>query len=74
VTQGPKFALTLKRQREIAEQSARKDSMRKIRPFLWFDDKAEEAAHFYAAIFKNAKIGSVMRYGDAGINARYQRE
>lgn len=40
--------------------------MQKIRPFLWFDDKAEEAANFYTAIFKNSKIASVMRYGEAG--------
>ncbi len=40
--------------------------MQKIRPFLWFDDKAEEAARFYCAIFKNSKIGTVARYGDAG--------
>jgi len=24
-----------------------------ITPCLWFDDQAEEAARFYAAIFKN---------------------
>ena len=35
--------------------------MRNITPFLWFDDKAEEAANFYAVIFRNAKVGSVMR-------------
>jgi predicted 3-demethylubiquinone-9 3-methyltransferase (glyoxalase superfamily) len=40
--------------------------MQKITPFLWFDDKAEEAANFYVSIFKNSKIGSVTRYGDAG--------
>jgi predicted 3-demethylubiquinone-9 3-methyltransferase (glyoxalase superfamily) len=40
--------------------------MQKIRPFLWFNGKAEEAVNFYASIFRNAKIGSVMRYGDAG--------
>ncbi len=40
--------------------------MQKIRPFLWFDGKAEEAALFYIGIFKNATLGSVMRYGDAG--------
>jgi predicted 3-demethylubiquinone-9 3-methyltransferase (glyoxalase superfamily) len=40
--------------------------MQKIRPFLWFDDKAEEAAKFYTSIFENSKIGSVMRYGEAG--------
>jgi predicted 3-demethylubiquinone-9 3-methyltransferase (glyoxalase superfamily) len=40
--------------------------MQKITPFLWFDDKAEEAANFYVSIFKNSKITSVSRYGDAG--------
>jgi len=38
----------------------------KITPFLWFDDKAEEAMNFYVSIFKNSKVGSVTRYGDAG--------
>ena len=33
--------------------------MQKITPFLWFDDKAEEAAKFYTSIFKNSKIVSV---------------
>ncbi len=40
--------------------------MQKITPFLWFDDKAEEAMKFYTSIFKNSKIGSITRYGDAG--------
>ena len=40
--------------------------MQKIRPFLWFDDKAEEAVDFYTAIFKNAKIGDIMRSGEGG--------
>jgi predicted 3-demethylubiquinone-9 3-methyltransferase (glyoxalase superfamily) len=40
--------------------------MQKITPFLWFDDKAEEAMHFYVSIFKNSKVGIVTRYGDAG--------
>jgi predicted 3-demethylubiquinone-9 3-methyltransferase (glyoxalase superfamily) len=38
----------------------------KITPFLWFDGKAEEAVNFYVSIFKNSKILSVSRYGDAG--------
>ena len=37
-----------------------------ITPFLWFDGKAEEAARFYASVFKHSKIGSIARYGDAG--------
>ena len=40
--------------------------IQKITPFLWFNDQAEEAAKFYTSIFKNSKIGAVVRYGDAG--------
>lgn len=40
--------------------------MQKIRPFLWFDNQAEEAMNFYVSIFKNSKVGTVSRYGDAG--------
>jgi predicted 3-demethylubiquinone-9 3-methyltransferase (glyoxalase superfamily) len=40
--------------------------MQKITPFLWFNDKAEEAMRFYVSIFKNSKVGSISRYGDAG--------
>jgi predicted 3-demethylubiquinone-9 3-methyltransferase (glyoxalase superfamily) len=40
--------------------------MQRITPFLWFDDKAEEAASFYTSIFKNSKIVNIARYGDAG--------
>jgi predicted 3-demethylubiquinone-9 3-methyltransferase (glyoxalase superfamily) len=38
--------------------------MQKITPFLWFDNKAEEAANFYVSIFKNSKVGKVVRYGE----------
>jgi predicted 3-demethylubiquinone-9 3-methyltransferase (glyoxalase superfamily) len=38
----------------------------KIATFLWFDANAEEAAKHYVSIFKNSKILSVTRYGDAG--------
>ena len=40
--------------------------MQKITPFLWFDSQAEEAANFYTSIFKNSKLGTVSRYGEAG--------
>ena len=40
--------------------------MKKITPFLWFDGKAEEAMNFYISIFRNSKIVSVARYGEAG--------
>jgi predicted 3-demethylubiquinone-9 3-methyltransferase (glyoxalase superfamily) len=36
--------------------------MSKITPFLWFDNNAEEAVHFYTSIFPNSKIGKVARY------------
>src|SRR5690349_24215598 len=42
------------------------DVMQKITPFLWFDNNAEEAANFYVSVFKNSKVLSVSRYGDAG--------
>ena len=38
--------------------------MQKITPFLWFDHEAEEAAKFYTSIFKNSKIGRILRYGE----------
>jgi predicted 3-demethylubiquinone-9 3-methyltransferase (glyoxalase superfamily) len=40
--------------------------MQKITPFLWFDDKAEEAMNFYVSIFKNSKVVSIARYGAEG--------
>lgn len=43
--------------------------MQKISPFLWFDDKAEEAANFYVSIFKGAKVGNITRYGEAAAKA-----
>jgi predicted 3-demethylubiquinone-9 3-methyltransferase (glyoxalase superfamily) len=42
------------------------NTMQKITPFLWFNDNAEEAMNFYTSIFKNSKVVSVSRYGDAG--------
>jgi predicted 3-demethylubiquinone-9 3-methyltransferase (glyoxalase superfamily) len=43
--------------------------MQKITPFLWFDGNAEEAMNFYASVFKNAKVGNISRYGEAGPGA-----
>ena len=39
--------------------------MRKITPFLWFDDKAEEAANFYVSLFKNSGISAITRYDES---------
>jgi predicted 3-demethylubiquinone-9 3-methyltransferase (glyoxalase superfamily) len=40
--------------------------MRKITPFLWFDNNAEEAMNYYVSIFPNSRILGVSRFGDAG--------
>ena len=38
--------------------------MKKITPFLWFDDQAEEAMNFYVSVFKNSKVLGISRYGE----------
>ncbi|TAL70111.1 MAG: VOC family protein [Bacteroidetes bacterium] len=43
--------------------------MQKITPFLWFDKQAEEAVSFYTSIFKNSRIGAIVRYDEAGAKA-----
>ena len=41
-------------------------TIQRIAPCLWFDGRAEEAATFYTAIFKNSRIGTISRFGEAG--------
>lgn len=41
-------------------------SHEKIRPCLWYDKQAEEAARFYCSVFKNSKLGRITYYPDAG--------
>src|SRR5438045_8757722 len=41
-----------------------KTNMQKIAPLLWFYDQAEEAVKFYTSIFKNSKVGRILRYGE----------
>lgn len=41
--------------------------MHRITPFLWFDDKAEEAMGFYTSIFKSSKVGRVSRGPDGAV-------
>jgi predicted 3-demethylubiquinone-9 3-methyltransferase (glyoxalase superfamily) len=43
--------------------------MPKIRPNLWFDTEAEEAAEFYTSVFPNSRIVNVMHYTEAGPRA-----
>ncbi|RKT08787.1 putative 3-demethylubiquinone-9 3-methyltransferase (glyoxalase superfamily) [Streptomyces sp. 1114.5] len=40
--------------------------MQKIATFLWYDDRAEEAAAFYTSLFPDSRITRVTRYGEAG--------
>src|SRR5687768_15602387 len=39
---------------------------KKVTPFLWFKDQAEEAANHYVSIFPNSEVLEVSRYGEAG--------
>ena len=48
------------------KKKIRTNARQKITPFLWFDDKAEEAMNFYISIFRNSKVVSVTRFGEAG--------
>ena len=43
--------------------------MQKITPFLWFDNQGEEAAKFYTSVFKNSKIGRILRYDEVSAKA-----
>ena len=54
----------MKRQILLAESPDRSDKvpMQKITPFLWFDDQAEDAVNYYTSVFKNSKIGRILRY------------
>ncbi|UKJ06111.1 VOC family protein [Solitalea lacus] len=40
---------------------------KKITPFLWFDDQAEEAVNFYVSVFKNSSVGTVNHWGEGGL-------
>ena len=39
--------------------------MQGIRPCLWFDTQAEEAATFYTSLFKNSRIVNVTHYSES---------
>jgi predicted 3-demethylubiquinone-9 3-methyltransferase (glyoxalase superfamily) len=46
----------------------------KISANLWFDNQAEEAAKFYTSIFKNSKLGRIIRYGKEGQEIHHRPE
>jgi predicted 3-demethylubiquinone-9 3-methyltransferase (glyoxalase superfamily) len=44
----------------------------RIRPCLWFDDQAEEAARFYTGIFPDAHIVAISHFGEAGFELHHR--
>jgi predicted 3-demethylubiquinone-9 3-methyltransferase (glyoxalase superfamily) len=44
-----------------------------ITPCLWFDNQAEEAAHFYVSIFRNSKILHTSYYTKEGTDIHGQK-
>src|SRR5262245_59306346 len=48
------------------EAMAKTTPRQKITTFLWYDDDAEEAVHFYCSIFADSKILKETRWGEGG--------
>lgn len=46
--------------------------LQRITPCLWYESRAEEAAKFYASIFKNSRIVTTTHYGEAGFEIHGQ--
>jgi len=47
-------------------ESSRGEIMNVIRPNLWFDTEAEEAARYYVSVFKDSRLGAVTHYPAVG--------
>ncbi|RUL71111.1 VOC family protein [Dyella choica] len=41
----------------------------RITPFLWFNEEAEQAAHYYVSVFENSRIRSITHYDGDTANA-----
>ncbi len=39
----------------------------KIKPFLWYDHAAEQAAEFYCSLFPNSHVHKITRYPEGGM-------
>src|SRR5579864_1431475 len=48
--------------------------MQKITTFLWFDNRAEEAANLYVSIFKNSRIVGVHRVDGKVLTVTFELE
>jgi len=56
-------------------KSARTKSIASVQPIstcLWFDGQAEEAARFYASVFKKGKVTRITRYPNVGQDVHQQ--
>jgi predicted 3-demethylubiquinone-9 3-methyltransferase (glyoxalase superfamily) len=47
---------------------------KRVTPFLWFNNEAEEAANFYVSIFPNSKVATSIRYGADAAKMSGQKE
>jgi predicted 3-demethylubiquinone-9 3-methyltransferase (glyoxalase superfamily) len=50
----------------VTEAAKKRGPMQNIRPWLWLGNKIEEAARFYASVFKNSSVTNVSYYGENG--------
>jgi len=48
--------------------------VQKITPFIWFDDKAEEAVKLYTSLIANSSIGKIEKYNAQAAKASGQSE
>lgn len=58
------FPKALQKVKELAEAQ-------KITPFLWFDDRIEQALNLYTSVFPNSKILNLNRNGDTVFTADF---
>lgn len=43
-----------------------------IRPFLWFDGRAQEAMDYYVSVFPNSSIDQVVLYPEESLDSHFQ--
>lgn len=44
-------------------------TLQRITPFLWFENRAEEAVELYTRVFEGSRVVSITRYGKASAEA-----
>lgn len=48
-------------------------SIKQLTTCLWFNGQAEEAARFYTNVFRNSKMGRIIRFGNVGQEHHHQK-